>query len=545
VTRARAALPNDVEAVFEPTRASPIRDAAGVAAWGLWLFAGVTFVAGAFVCGQVISRQVAAGAEDAPALRALGFTRRDRVFDRVVPVLPVACASAVLAVAGAYVASSTMPLGDAARADPESGRSFDPLVLGVGSAVTLVLVLAIALVSAARQERARAVSDSRPRAWVAERAAGLGASTPAVTGLGLAFDRGQGRASAAARSALLGCAAGTMGVVAVLGFGAALTHLFDAPQLYGWGSIDVADLDPGRVDAIREVPGVAEVGIATLHADLRVEGTPVPGMSVLSVIGRASPSIVTGRSPTAPDEVALGPDTHDDVGAAIGDTVLVEGTAGGARLRVVGTVAFPATNDAWPIAEGALVVHSTMQRLGPGKGSQEMVVVGLDDSADRAATIDRLEAANGGPLALPDAPPEVDKLHQVDRLPRVLAVLLAVLAALATAHALFVGVRRRRRDLVVLRVLGLAPRQVRGAVTWQAAVLVVAGALVGIPLGIVVGRAAWNLTAEAIGVLGVYRLPAVTMVAVLPATLLVAIALALQPARRASRLRPATILRSE
>ena len=75
-----------------------------------------------------------------------------------------------------------------------------------------------------------------------------------------------------------------------------------------------------------------------------------------------------------------------------------------------------------------------------------------------------------------------------------------LLAALGVAHALWQTVRRRRHELAVLRAIGFDRRQVRWAITWQSATIGLAGALVGVPLGLVAGRLGWSLLARELGI---------------------------------------------
>jgi putative ABC transport system permease protein len=73
-------------------------------------------------------------------------------------------------------------------------------------------------------------------------------------------------------------------------------------------------------------------------------------------------------------------------------------------------------------------------------------------------------------------------------------------------HALVTTVRRRRRDLAVLKTLGFVKPQVALAVCWEASTFAVFALAVGIPLGLFGGRWLWRLFAEQVGIP-----PAVTM----------------------------------
>jgi ABC-type antimicrobial peptide transport system permease subunit len=193
---------------------------------------------------------------------------------------------------------------------------------------------------------------------------------------------------------------------------------------------------------------------------------------------------------------------------------------------------------------------AALKVLGEGD-SAEMLAVRFRPGADRAAALARLDAldARSDPSAeppeRPSPPAEVEKLRQVESLPKVLAAFLALLGVVALGHALVVGARRRARDFAVLRSLGFRRRNVRAAVSWEAGALAFAGAAIGIPLGIVVARLAWARTARSIGVLVVHRTPFAVVLVIVPIAVLLAIAIALLPARRAARMQPAEILRSE
>ena len=122
---------------------------------------------------------------------------------------------------------------------------------------------------------------------------------------------------------------------------------------------------------------------------------------------------------------------------------------------------------------------------------------------------------------------------------------MALVAVATVTDALVSSVRRRRRDLAVLKVLGFLRGQVAATIAWQATTLAVIALALGIPLGVAAGRWAWRLTTSQLGVgsVGVVSLPAILAAAagsVLAANLVAAI-----PGRVASRLHPATALRSE
>jgi len=129
--------------------------------------------------------------------------------------------------------------------------------------------------------------------------------------------------------------------------------------------------------------------------------------------------------------------------------------------------------------------------------------------------------------------------------PLVLGAVLALLAVGTLAHVLLTGVRRRRRDLAVLKTLGLLRPQLLRLVAWQATALAGAALLAGLPLGLLAGRWAWQVFAGSAGVGSQADVPVALVLLVVPVTLILANLLAAVPGWTAARIRPALILRSE
>ena len=125
------------------------------------------------------------------------------------------------------------------------------------------------------------------------------------------------------------------------------------------------------------------------------------------------------------------------------------------------------------------------------------MAVGLREGADRATFAARYGDADTDVFVdLPAPPGEVDRLTAVEDLPRYMAIFLAALAASAISFGTTMTVRQRRRDLAVLRVLGMTGRHVRSVVAVLVFALTGLGALVGGVLGVVVGRQVWRAVVE-------------------------------------------------
>src|SRR5205807_3638974 len=104
-------------------------------------------------------------------------------------------------------------------------------------------------------------------------------------------------------------------------------------------------------------------------------------------------------------------------------------------------------------------------------------------------------------------PVDILNYSRVQGTPLALAGLLAVLAVATVAHLLVTSIRRRRRDLAVLKTLGFVRRQVSAAVAWQATTLVVLALLVGLPAGVAAGRWLWQVFAGRTGIAPDPRVP--------------------------------------
>ena len=113
------------------------------------------------------------------------------------------------------------------------------------------------------------------------------------------------------------------------------------------------------------------------------------------------------------------------------------------------------------------------------------------------------------------------------------------------AYVLVSAVRARRRDLAVLRTLGMRDRDIRAAIRWQARTYLLAASFIAAPIGVIIGRFAWRLYAERLGVVPEPTIPLLTLVLVGLGAIVVATIIAVPIARRATRLAPGPALQSE
>jgi hypothetical protein len=533
------------------------------------LFAVAIALTGLLVIGQALARQRFLDAADDAPLQSLGFTRSQVLGVAGLRTGIVALAGAALAVATAVVASRLMPIGPARLAEPDRGVDVDGLALGLGTAATVIAVLALGALPAWRLTRARRallpaadVRATRPSV-VPGALARAGAPATVSTGVRLALEPGRGRTAVPTRTTLVGAAAAVATVAAALTFAASLDHLLATPRLYGVNydahvAVSVeneADLAPvtDQVDAVlRDAPDVAAWSRADASR-VELDGRAVPAIGLETVVGQVGPTVVSGRIPGAEDEVALGGRTLERFDVDLGDTVTA--TFGGTtrELRIVGRVVLPATGnypggDKTSVGDGAVLTRRALADLAPRFVSGNYLVrfrAGVDPDAGRVQLARQFADSVDVEVAGIAQPADVVDYERVRATPLVLAALFAILGVATVTHAMVATVRRRGRDLALLKTLGFTRPQVSATVAWQATTVAVIALVVGLPVGIATGRLAWTLLAESIGAVAEPATPLLVVVLAVPVALLVTNLVAAAPAWLAGRTSPAAVLRAE
>jgi hypothetical protein len=535
--------------------ADAVRRPIHVEAIALLVFAVVAAGTATLVLTPALARQVAT--DDDRTLVALGLSRVQRAALPALRAALVAAGAAAVGVVLAIVLSPLTPIGIARRAEIDPGVHVDVRVLAAGAAAVLLVVPLLAFVAAWRRTGEASASDRRaaPRSsgrWV--EALGARRSASAAAGAALLVRR-----RAAGGIVVLGATVAVAGVVAALTFGASLRHLVDSPREQGWdwdvvvgnpNSSALAGTPPGRalhddlVDALARNPYVGSF-LGFTVATVRIEGVPVGLVGLEPHRGRVSPVLVDGRAPHRADEVVLGAHTLQEVGARVGQRVVVE--AGGRRLgmRVVGTLLEPTAGDlSTRLGDGAAAPVGVLGRLGAPTDVFRFAVA-YRPGADRDAALRSLVSDFGRTVLRPYPGGEVGDLDRVEGLPYALAGLLTALGAAALALGLGAIVRRHRADLAVLKSIGFLRRQVTATVTWQAAAVAVVAIVVGVPVGVAIGRWAWRSVATGVGSVSPPVVPLTAVVVVAGAALVAAMVLAAVPARAAARIPVAPALRRE
>ena len=529
---------------FEPTEArTQIQRSVDLLARALRILTAIAAVAALLLVGQALVRQAGLDAADLPVLRALGLTRGSLLGLAAARATVVALPAAALTVLVAFAASPLAPIGWARELEPDPGFAFNGPTLAIGAVVTLLVLLLVGMLAGAWAIRgARARGASAGPVALAPALAAL--RPPAAAGVRMALLR-RGPASPV-RSTLAAAVLAVAVAATALTFVESLQHLLDSPRLFGrtW-DFEMAGggppLERAFVDKLVSDRGVAGVATGAI-GPVKVGGRTTGANAMDPVKGTVPPTVLEGRAPRAPDEILLGTKLAGALRLQLGDRVAVGSGRRTLRLRLVGLGVVPDTK--WgKLGEGAAMRFAALHRIQPEVPANAAEIV-LAPGADRAATLARLRAHADGPSTAV-TPAEVADFGGVRSLPLLIAGLFAIAAAAALAHALLTSIRRRRRDLAVLKTLGFTRGQVIETIAWQATTIAAIGVLAGLPLGVGVGRFAWHLFATDLGVVpeAVTALGATALV--VPAAILIANLVAALPATTAARTQPARVLRAE
>lgn len=537
-------------------------------ATALLIFAALAGLAGTVVVAQAVARQVRTELAQRDVLTGVGLTSRELAAAQVMRMAPAALAGAVGGMVLAWFASDLTPIGVGRRAEVDPGRRFDSLIF-VGAATAVLVGVLAWVVLVARRTRPRPASRT-PAGLTrssAIRAARLGAPVSVVTGLAQ-LSGGGGRARTPLRSSLGAVVFGLSAVVGVAVFAQSMDRFVGRPEEHGWtwdliaGDPDDARLrteGPGWLSEEEDVTGYASVWRG-FEDFVRTDGVrgDLPVVGIESLAGGTGVQVAEGVRAGAADEVVLGAADMDAAGVAIGDRIVLEGPRGSAEYRVVGrAVLHQLLSNGFELDHGAVVTPAGLAPLFSGDdvrvddtdfGDGVMLTHYLIDVADDASAVDvgKSLRKDFGPTVISHLPPlDVASLDSTSSLPLAFAGLVSVLGGASLVHLLLATVRRRRSDFAVLATLGARPRQLGAVLASMATAIGCIAALLGVPIGIILGRQAWLAVARGLGAPTGAQVSLVQLL-VIVAVLVVAVNLvAAVPGRLATRVRPADALRVE
>ncbi|MFL5920966.1 MAG: FtsX-like permease family protein [Gaiellaceae bacterium] len=510
-------------------------------AQALWLAAGFSALLALVLLAPALLRLAALAAGGHPTLRALGMTRRQLLAVDVVRATAIGTVAACLAVVLAFAFSPLTPIGLARDLEPNPGFALDVLVLALGGAGVVLLVVSAGAIASLQARMARGDLAARAGCPPAEALARWGLPPTAVSGVRLALARGRGTMTVPIGGTLLGAIASVAVVAVALTFTASMDHLLSTPRLYGqnWDyRTNFVTPPPARV---RADPGISDAAEGGSDERVRLDGRTAHVVAMDDIKGRIGPVVTDGHAPERLDEILLSSKLMNRLGVHIGDSVEARDRRS-VRMRVVGRGVLPENVVAVGPRPDAAMTFQAYKRLNPQAhvGDFEARIA---PGPARQATLARLERQYAHPA--PGPPQTVADFGGVRSLPVIVSALLAAIATAALAHTLVTAIRRRRRQLAVLKTLGFDRRQLHATVAWQATTFAALGLVIGLPLGVAAGRWAWYLFAEQIEVVPEPVTPISLVLLVVPVAVLLANLVAALPAWSAARTRAAVVLRAE
>ncbi|MER6996985.1 FtsX-like permease family protein [Streptomyces sp. NPDC000410] len=536
-----------------------VASALGVYVPFLMVFGCLGLLAAVLIVGNVISGAVVSGFRHIGILKALGFTPRDVVAVYLLMVSVPAVLGCVLGTLLGNLAARPL-LVDAFRGMGLGNVGISPLVNVVallGMPAVVVLAALIPAVRAHRLPAAEAISaGSAPRTGhglrVQRRLSGTRLPRSVSLGLGLPFTR-PGRTALTMAAIVLGVTTVTFatGLVSTVGAYADTSAHKGAVQVVVERGDPMAQVESKKGDTeteamLRSLDGTAEVtaglnlSLSMAGSTQEVEGRFFRGDS--SELGFRE-EIVKGRWLDKPGEVVVPSAFLKERGLAVGDRVTLEKDGKQTRVTVVG-----ATMSGDPAA--LFSDWGTLTPLAPTyKPIQIQYQVKLAPGTDIDAYMNAVKKAD--PELYPKDATDTANAFALTMvsLATALTVMLGTVAALGVFNTVVLNTRERRRDLGMLKSIGMTPRQVIVMMLTSMAALGVAGGLLGIPLGVAAHRLIVPVAVEAANIdipdflMDVWHAPSLILLA-LTGTVLALLG-AFVPSRSAARLTIAEALRNE
>ena len=537
-------------------------------------FGAITALAALLIVGQIVGRQLRVGADDLEVLRALGASTTMTTVDGLFGITGAVVGGSLLAVVVAVGLSGLAPIGPVRRVDPSPGIAFDWTVLTGGLLVLLVGLLVVAFVHAHWQAPHRAARRSASRgrsSRLAQAAVSSGLPVPVMTGVRFALEPGRGRNAVPVRSAIVGAVLAVVVLVGTLTFAASLTNLVSHPALYGWNWNYELVSGYGGISNIPQTaasrrlardPSIAAWSGAYLTV-LELDGQPVPALA-MSPDSPVAPPLLSGHGVQTAHEIVLGATTLAELHKHVGETVTLTSGSNAVTptpLVIVGTATLPAIgvfgSFHFEMATGAVLSDTLLPTAARGLGDHdgpEAIFVRFRPGANPSTALRSLKSIAAslntpadGPVSVVglQRPAEIVNYRTMGTTPAVLGVALATGAVVALGLTLLASVRRRRRDLALLKTLGFTRRQLAATIAWQASIAVALGVIIGVPAGIILGRTLWDLFARTLHVVPEPTVPTLTIAIVAVGALVLANLVAGVPGIQAARTRTAVLLHAE
>ncbi|MBC9730385.1 ABC transporter permease [Streptomyces sp. TRM68367] len=512
------------------------------------------------IVGNVVSGAVVSGFRHIGVLKSLGFTPNQVVAVYLVMVCVPATAGALAGTAlGAVVARPLLHqvFQGADLTMVNSAATVSSWVYATTALGMPAVVLLAALIPALRAHRlsaARAISagsaPSGGRGLAVQRwLTGVRLPRSVSLGLGLPFAR-PGRALLTVSAVLLGVATVTFATglsTTMVSYGDTVEGVGRLQVVVSRGEARFGQTVPHHRDTetqalLRSLPHAADVS-AVGFADVRLLGQSQE-VSIQGARGGRSvlqDDLARGRWMRAPGEVVASGRFLSKYGLRLGDSFTLAAADGRKeRVTLVGEVMVGPAD--WIRADWA-----TVTALEPD-AQADQYWVRLTPGADVSAYMAAVRTADPG--LYPSAQTSVNTgAVTVISSASALTLMLTVVAAMGVFNTVVLSSRERRRDLGMLKSIGMTPRQVTVMLVVSMAGLGLVGGILGLPLGVAAYRVVIPMTEHSAHLAFPARMLDVwhTETLALPALAGVAIAAlgAVIPARVAARQTIARVLHNE
>ncbi|GAA2745920.1 ABC transporter permease [Kitasatospora cinereorecta] len=525
----------------------------------LTVFGVLGLIVSVLIVGNVVSGAVVSGFRHIGVLKALGFTPNQVTAVYLVMVtVPAVIGCALGSVIGSLVGGKLVRqaffgiFGSDLVLDRAAVPTWVHPVVLIGMPVLVVLSALIPAMRARRLPAAVAISAGSVQQTgrgptVQRRLGGSRLPRPVSLGLGWPFAR-PGRTALTLSTVVLGVMTVTMALgisASVVRFGQ-VQNQTDRIQV----RIDLSDPQwnpPGPTHSddqvfalLRSLPGTAHVS-----AQSALE-TRMTGSSAILRVGVESgdtaqlhPDLVRGRWIEGPNEVVVSSEFWHRHKVSLGDTITLDSSDGPQPQKVVGE-----SVGGWDVT--TLDWHRFIP-LSPVRRAQSFSVQltkGTDPQAYAAAVARTDPGLNA---TVNDASDTIEKV--IISVVSTLTVMLIIVSGLGVFNTVVLNTRERRKDLGMLKSIGMTPRQVIAMVVTSVAALGAVGGIVGAPLGILAHRIIIPMTGRGTGLdlpdslLHVWNWPTVALLAFSGSV--IAVLGAYLPARGAAKAPVAEVLRTE
>lgn len=527
----------------------------------LTAFSILGLVVSVVIVGTIVSGAVVAGYRHIGILKALGFTPGQVTFIHILMVAVPAVAGCVLGTVVGADAGTAM-VGQAfygiSGSDVLRGQETLPVwvfpAVLVGMPALVVLSALVPAVQARRLPAAVAISagavQQTGRGLAVQRVLG-GSRLPRPVSLGLGWPVSRpGRTALTLATVVLWVTTVTLAVgmaASVVKYDRTqsqqdkiqVTISVDDPAA-PWHPAAPVHTDSQLFTVLRALSGTAHV-MADAPFGTHLAGS-VDGIRMDVETGDTAalhPDLARGRWIEGPGEVVVGSEFWHQHKLSLGQTIIVDSVDGQVPEKVVGeqTAGWDVTSTDWDRFVGMRSTHRAMTfYVGLTKGT---------DPQAYAAAVGRLDPGLHPALNNGIDTTEKAMLSVISTL----TGMLIVVSALGVFNTVVMTTRERRRDLGVLKAIGMTPRQVIALVATAMAALGLLGGLLGVPAGMAAHRVILPATGHGTGrdlpasLLAVWGWQTVVVLGVSGAV--IAAVGAWAPSVRASRASAAEVLRTE